>query len=126
MPRANTQAMQGQLDGLSRALAPHVHALLVLDGAGWHRSAALVIPDNLTLLHLPAYSPELNPAERLWRELRQRHLSNRVYANIEALDEAVATAWLALTRDTGQLTQLTHFPWLQSAQAQVNFCPGAF
>ncbi|CAA9889735.1 hypothetical protein METHB2_1290003 [Candidatus Methylobacter favarea] len=53
-------------------------------------------------------------------------MSNRVYANIEALDEAVATAWLALTRDTGQLTQLTHFPWLQSAEAQVNFCPGAF
>jgi hypothetical protein len=59
-------------------LASHVQALLVLDAAGWHRSAALVIPDNLTLLHLPAYSPKLNPAEWLWRELRQRHLSNRV------------------------------------------------
>lgn len=126
MPRANTQTMQGQLDGLSRALAPHVHALLVLDGAGWHRSAALVIPGNLTLLHLPAYSPELNPAERLWRELRQRHLSNRVYAGIEALDEGVATAWLALTRDVGRLMKLTHFPWIQSAQTQGNLGSGTF
>jgi hypothetical protein len=48
-----------------RGLVWRVHALLVRDGAGWHRSAALVIPDNLTRLHLPAYSPELNTAERL-------------------------------------------------------------
>jgi hypothetical protein len=79
-----------------------------------------VIPDHLTLLHLSAYSPELNPAERLWRELRQRHLSNRVYVGIATLDAAVATAWLALTRDAGRLMKLTHFPWIQFAQTQGN------
>jgi transposase len=126
MPHANTQTLQGQLDGLSRALAPQVHALLMLDSAGWHRSAAWVIPDHLILLHLPAYSSALNPAERLWKELRLRHLSNRVYAGIEALDEAVATDWLVLTQNAGQLMKLTHFHWIQSAQAQVNLCPETF
>ncbi|MGZ8195321.1 MAG: hypothetical protein ACXWTH_06805 [Methylosarcina sp.] len=90
------------------------------------RSAALVIPGNLTRLHLPAYSPELNPAERLGRELRQRHLSNRVYADIEALDEAVATAWLALTRDPGRLMKLTPFPWIQSLRLRVIYVRGLF
>lgn len=119
-PRANTQALQHQLDDLGRTLASQLHALLVLDGAGWYHSVALVIPDNLTLLHLSTCSPELNLAERLWRKLRQRHLSNHVYPDIEALDDAVTTAWLALTRDTDQLRQLTYFPWIQFAQAQVN------
>jgi transposase len=92
MPRANAQALQAQLDELGRSLASDVHALLVLDGAGWHHSSALRVPDNLTLRYLPPYSPELNPAERLWRELRQRNLSNRVFPDVAALDSAIASA----------------------------------
>lgn len=78
MPVANTAAIQVQLDDLSRPLAANVHAVLVLDQAGWHMTPALRVPDNLTLLPLPARSAELNPAEGLRYKLRQRHLSNRV------------------------------------------------
>jgi hypothetical protein len=78
MPVANTAAIQVQLDDLSRPLAANVHAVLVLDQAGWHMTPALRVPDNLTLLPLPARSTELNPAEGLRYKLRQRHLSNRV------------------------------------------------
>ena len=79
MPVANTAASQVPLDDLSRQLAARVHAVLVLDQAGWRlKSSALRRPDNLTLLPLPVRAPELNPAEGLWHELRQRHLSNRV------------------------------------------------
>lgn len=78
MPVANTAASQVPLDDLSRQLAARVHAVLVLDQAGWHMSPALRRPDNLTLLPLPVRAPELNPAGGLWHELRQRHLSNRV------------------------------------------------
>ena len=56
------------------------HAVLVLDRAGWHVSGDLVVPANLTLVHLPPYSPELNPVERVWLYLRERWLSHRVLA----------------------------------------------
>ena len=64
-PTVDTALMQQFLAGLSGTLAPDEHAVLVLDQAGWHVAKALRVPDNLTLLFLPPYSPELNPAERL-------------------------------------------------------------
>ncbi len=66
MPFADTPAMAAHLAEISLAVAPGAHAILVLDGAGWHASAALKVPDNITRLHLPPYSPELNPVENLW------------------------------------------------------------
>ena len=121
MPAANAQTMQVQLDELSRNLHADHHMLLILDGAGWHKSQALRLPENLTLLHLPPYSPELNPAELLWRELRQRYLSNRVYANLEELGQALGQAWMRLSDDPERLQQLTNFDWIQAA---VDSCQG--
>lgn len=115
MPATNAQALQIQLDELSRNLHADCHMLLILDGAGWHKSQALRIPDNLTLLHLPPYAPELNPVELLWHEMRQRYLSNRVYADLQALDQALEEAWKRLSDDPQRLRQLTHFDWIQAA-----------
>jgi hypothetical protein len=119
MPAANTQTLQAQLDELGRSLVSDVHALLVLDGAGWHHSTALRVPANLTLHYLPPYSPELNPAEMLWRELRQRYLSNRVYPDAAALDSAVTSAWLRLSDDLPRMRQLTDFDWIRLARARA-------
>ena len=60
---------------LARAVPAGVHAVLVLDRAGWHVSADLVVPVNLPLVHLPPYRPELNPVETVWLYLRERWLS---------------------------------------------------
>jgi hypothetical protein len=60
MPYADTPAMQTFLEQFSQTIAQDEHAVMILDRAGWHGSAALVIPANITLLPLPAYSPELN------------------------------------------------------------------
>ena len=70
-----------------------VQVVLVLDRAGWHTSPKLRVPSNITLLHLPAYSPELNPVENLWHWLRSHRLSNRVYRDVEHLYEAASEAW---------------------------------
>ncbi|MCK0505460.1 IS630 family transposase [Aromatoleum anaerobium] len=118
MPAANTQTMNGQLADLGRQLPDEVHVVLVLDGAGWHHSTGLAVPPNLTLVHLPAYAPELNPIERVWRELRQRYLSNRIYPDAEALEDAVASAWMTLTEDPRRLGSLTDYPWIQTARQQ--------
>ena len=58
--------------------------LMVLDGAPSHRSHDLRVPDNMALIRLPAYSPELNPAERLWEEIREKEFANRVFESLGA------------------------------------------
>src|SRR5207237_9657221 len=79
-PEVSIAAMGAFLAALSRAVPAGTHAALVLDGAGWHVSEGLAVPANLTLIHPPPYSPELNPVERVWEYLRDRWLSHRVLA----------------------------------------------
>jgi transposase len=94
--RLNAAVVQLFVDQLGAAIPAGTHVLLVWDGAGWPTAGALRPPGTITLLRLPAYAPELNPVERLWRHLRQRHWSNRVYAGIGELEEAAAEGWRAV------------------------------
>ena len=94
-PKANAWAFQLHLDEISRNITHGAHAVLILDGAGWHRAAKLAIPANVTLLILPPYSPELNPIENVWQYLRQNFLSNRVFENHDAILQACCDAWNA-------------------------------
>ena len=73
MPSVNTEAMNEHLIEISTMVAPDSHAILVCDGAGWHQPGErLCVPENLTLLRLPPYAPELNPMENVWAySLRQ-------------------------------------------------------
>jgi transposase len=68
---------------ISRTVAPGAHALVLLDRAGWHRSAKLAVPANISLMPLPPKSPELNPVENLWQFLRDNWLSNRIFASYQ-------------------------------------------
>ncbi len=113
MPEVSTAAMGLFLAELSRSLPPGTHAALLLDGAGWHVSPDLEVPADLTLIHLPPYSPELNPVERVWEHLRDRWLSHRILAGgYEAVRDAACAAWNALLAEPGRLRSLTSFPWL--------------
>jgi hypothetical protein len=94
LPRANVHAMNLHLQEISTQVSPGAFAVLTLDGAGWHQMGdGLVVPDNIGLLHLPPYSPELNPVENVWEFLRHNDLSNRVYATYEAIVDACCIAW---------------------------------
>src|SRR3954462_414242 len=116
LPEVSTAAMDVFLAELSRAVPAGSHAALVLDGAGWHVSEELSVPANLTLIHPPPYSPELNPVERVWEYLRDRWLSHRVLAGgHEAVVDAACAAWNALLAEPGRLRSLTSFPWLPPA-----------
>ena len=96
-PRVDTGVVQSFLDQLSAKVAAGVHAVLVWDGAGYHSARrALRCPANVTLVTPPPYSPELNPVERLRLYLRQHHWSNRVYANIGAVEDAAEEGWRAV------------------------------
>ena len=75
--------------------------MLVCDGAGWHQTGQrLTVPDNLTLLRLPPYSPELNPIENVWEYLRSNKLSRRVWETYEDIVQACCDAWNWLIADT--------------------------
>jgi transposase len=92
-PHVNTGVMNAFLDPFSRELPAGVHAVMVLDRAGWHTSRTLVVPANVTLVPLPPKSPELNPAENLWHYLRSHHWSNRPYPTWADLKAAAVDAW---------------------------------
>lgn len=98
-PQVNTGTMNVFLKMMAAELGPKDHAVLIMDQAGWHRSRELRAPDNITVLYLPPYSPELNPVERLWGYLRSHYLSNRAYDGYRDLLEAGAQAWQQLTPD---------------------------
>jgi hypothetical protein len=90
MPFVDTRAMNDHLAEISRTVAPGAHAVLVLDGAGWHGGHAMVVPDNLSLVVLPPYSPELNPVENVWQYLRANWLAISVFDDYDAIVDASA------------------------------------
>jgi transposase len=92
MPFADTGAMNDHLAEIARSVAPGAHAVLVLDGAGWHGGHALVVPDNVSLVVLPPYSPELNPVENVWQYLRANWLAISVFDDYDAIVEACCHA----------------------------------
>ena len=79
--------------GISHELAQDVHAVLIWDQAGFHKSKRLELPDNITIIPLPAYSPELNPVENLWHYCRSHYWANRAYADYDDLRCAAVEAW---------------------------------
>ena len=96
-PQVNTATMSVFLRMVSEELGEGDHAVLIMDQAGWHKAKALRVPDNITILYLPPYSPELNPVENLWGYLRSHYLSNRVFDGYDHLLAAGAEAWQDLT-----------------------------
>jgi transposase len=116
MPYADTEAMQLHLKEISRVVARGAHAVLLLDRAGWHTTANLIIPKNLTLVFLPSRAPELNPVENVWQYLRQSWLSNRVFDTYEAVLEAACEAWRMLLAQLATITSIGTRDWAHIGQ----------
>jgi transposase len=90
--------------------SPHKQIVLVLDRAGWHSTQRLRVPDHVHLLFLPAYSPELQPAEHLW-PLTNTALVNQHFATIEELEEAQMQRCVALQDHPEHIRSTTRFSW---------------
>lgn len=112
LPHANADAMTLHLDEVGRAVVPGAHAVVVLDGAGWHKlGGKLRVPDNVSLLPLPPYSPELNPVENVWQFLRQNQLSNRVVDGYDAIVDACCAACNALIAAPKRIASIATRTW---------------
>jgi transposase len=114
-PYLNTDTINAFLREFSAAIAPGVQAVLVWDGAGYHRSGRLQVPANVNLIQLPPYSPELNPIENLWHYLRSHYWSNRKYADYAALETAAIHAWCQACLEPDIIRSVCHAEYLERA-----------
>lgn len=91
---------------------PDDEILMVLDGAGWHRANDLRVPPSMQLLFLPPYSPQLNPVENLWDDLREKHFINRCFPSLTAVRQTLCTALRELHHDRQRTQSIAGFPWI--------------
>jgi transposase len=110
LPEVNADTLSLFLAEVARR-HPHEFIVMVLDGAGWHRAGDLVIPERMRLYPLPARSPELNPTEQVWDELREKWLANRMFDCQEAVDCQVQKGLAALEQDRSRVASLAGFTW---------------
>ncbi len=116
MPYANTDAMNRHLAEISLHVAPDAHAVIIIDGAGWHIANALSVPHNISLLRLPPYSPELNAQENIWQFMRQNYLAARIFDTYEEIVNACCKAWNDLIATGGKIASIATREWLMTGQ----------
>ena len=118
MPRVNIDLFNRVLADFARqfGLGQNKQILLSVDQAGWHKSDKVVLLEGLHKEFLRCYSPELQPAERLWSILDEP-IANRTFERIEELEQLLCARCCVLLQQREFIRALTHFHWLQEAQA---------
>jgi transposase len=114
LPASDTECFQIFLDTLSKKFHRQ-HILLVIDGAGNHNSGDLVIPHNITLAFLPPYSPELNPQEHIWEEIRETIFKNCAARSMDEVCDKLVEAALYIERNPKMVKSMTSFPYIMSS-----------
>ena len=98
----------------------HENIVMVIDGAGWHKSKALTLPPNLRFHLLPPYSPELNPQEQVWAQLREQFFHNRVFVSLDALEDHLVMALHLVESEHDRWRRLTAWPWIINLLSDEN------
>ena len=114
LPYANTEMMNIFLEQVAQDFKAY-KIIMQVDQAGWHKSKELKIPDNIALIEQPAYSPELNPVEQIWAEIREKFLDNLLFESIDKLIEKLSEALAGIENYKERLTSLTNFKHLRIA-----------
>jgi putative transposase len=99
MPWCNTEMMNRLLDFLSKEFPDDI-IVLVCDGAGWHKSKTLKIPTNIRIINIPPYTPEMNPIEQIWKEIRKIGFCKEVFATLEKVMDRLCETFRSLSKDT--------------------------
>jgi len=111
LPEVNAEAMSIFLAEVAKR-HPNEFILMVMDQAGWHKAKDLVIPKNIRLIWLPPYSPQCNPVENIWDEIREKWFPNLVFKSLEALEGTLVEALLALENDNRKTQSIAGFEWI--------------
>lgn len=118
LPYAHTEMMNIFLEQVSQDLKDYF-LIMQVDGAAWHSSKDLVIPENIRLITQPAYSPELNPIEHLWEKVRENHFYNQVFDSIDAVMDKLCQGLNELISAPEKLRSITYFPHLRINSRQT-------
>jgi transposase len=110
--KMNTEQMGVFLQQVSRQY-PDEYVLMVVDGASSHKAKALEVPANISLIPLPGYSPQLNPQENVWDEIREKNFPNRVYDSMTAVRDQLTKGLAEFAAATAAVTSLTAWPWIR-------------
>ena len=111
MPYNNTACMNKFLEELSKKYAEDI-ILMVCDGAAWHKSSTLIIPENVELFYLPPATPEMNPIEQIWKEIRKRGFRNEIFSTLEKVVDRLCDTICSLTKT--DVTSITGREWILS------------
>jgi transposase len=111
--KMNTENMSRFLDQISEA-HKNEFIVMVVDGASSHKSKDLEIPKNVALIRLPPYSPELNPAEQIWNNLRRNYFANRVFDALDAATKQAEFGLAEMAANKSAIRQLTNWPWISA------------
>jgi hypothetical protein len=111
LPWANTEMMQLFLEQVSQDFAENF-VIILMDQAGWHISRRLHLPENIRIIKQPAHSPELNPVEHIWDDIREKYFVNRVFNSLDAVENTLCKGINSLAQNPGYLKSLTNFPYL--------------
>ena len=111
LPYSNRDAFAKHLDAISARVRHGAHALVIIDGAGYHTASMLNVPRNITLISLPPYSPELNSVENIWAYLRQNKLANAVFDTYDNIVDACCKAWNFFAENPETVTSITARNW---------------
>jgi transposase len=115
LPVVTAEAMSIFLAEVARR-HPDEFILMFLDGAGWHRANSLVIPEIMRLEALPPYSPQLNPMEHIWDEVREKWFANEVFDSLDGVEDRLLEALVALEGDQNLVASTTGFNWIINCQ----------
>lgn len=112
LPSANTQMMNLFLLHISQTFSEYF-VVMQVDQASWHHSKALVLPENIRLIEQPPYSPEVNPVEHVWDDIREKHFHHRAFSSLDLLIDKLCFALNVFADDPQRITSMTNFPHLQ-------------
>lgn len=91
--------------------------LLCCDGAAWHKSGSLIVPKNIRLFYIPPYTPEMNPIEQIWRELRRIGFRNEVFLTLDKVVDRLCSAICSLTAEV--IRVLRYVIWFLNVLIEV-------
>lgn len=111
LPETNAAMMSLFLGEVARR-HPNEYVLMFMDQAGWHRCGELLVPERIGLSWLPPYSPECNPSEHIWEEIREKWFGNTVFQSLEEVESTLTDALAALENDPPRIQSLTGFDWV--------------
>ncbi len=112
LPYANTEMMNLFLAHVAEDFKDFF-VIMLIDRAGWHRAKNLKIPENIRLLPQPSHSPELNPVEHLWEDLREKAMPNKAFKSLHQLEDALCNRLRELENHPEWLHSMTNFPYLR-------------